>query len=85
MFQIVSAVKMAYQNICFSLKHSESSFIEVCRHLSHLTDELRVLSLFDNDLDQETEAGMVTKFNKENMSATGKPYMPSKEALCGLL
>lgn len=44
---------------------------------------LSVLSLFDDNVDQETKVKMVANLAKENSSAHGKRYIPSNEELFG--
>lgn len=89
------AVKAPYQDLSFlkALKAyetidksiSKAALQKFCLHLWYLTDEISVLSLFDDDVDQETKVKMVANLTKENPSAHSKRYIPSKEELCGTL
>ncbi|KAG8230822.1 hypothetical protein J437_LFUL010434 [Ladona fulva] len=58
---------------------------KINQHLRYFTDEFSVLSLFDDDVDQETKLKMVENVTKENLSTHSKRYIPSKEELCGPL
>ncbi|KAG8223812.1 hypothetical protein J437_LFUL003698 [Ladona fulva] len=59
---------------------AKAALQKISQHLWYLTDEVSVLSLFDDDMDQETKVKMV-----ENVSIHGKRYIPSKEELCSPL
>ncbi|XP_046409261.1 uncharacterized protein LOC124174209 [Ischnura elegans] len=93
--QCILAVKAPYQDLCFlkSMKAyekidksiSKAALQKIIQHLWYLTDEISVLSLFDDDVDQETKGKMVENLTKENLSTHGKRYIPSKEELCGPL
>lgn len=93
--QCILAVKAPYQDLCFlkSMKAyekidksiSKAALQKISQHLWYLTDEVSVLSLFDDDVDQETKVKMVENLTKENLSTHGKRYIPSKEELCGPL
>lgn len=94
-FQCILAVKAPYQDLCFlkSMKAyekidktiSKAALQKFCQHLWYLTDEVSILSLFDDDVDQETKVKMVTNLDKENLSAHDKRYIASKEELSGQL
>ncbi|XP_046408817.1 uncharacterized protein LOC124173330 [Ischnura elegans] len=73
----------AYEKIDKSI--SKAALKKKIQHLWYLTDEIFVLSLFDDDLDQETKGKMVENLTKENLSTHGKRYIPSKDELCGPL
>lgn len=89
------AVKAPYQDMCFlkTLRAyekidkciSKATLQKFCQHLWYLTDEVCMLSLFDNDVDLKTKAKMVANLKNEIPSATGNRYIPSKEELCGSL
>lgn len=93
--QCILAVKAPYQDLCFlkSMKAyetvdksiSKAALQKFCQHLWYLTDEVSILSLFDDDVDQETKEKMVANLAKENPSAHDKRYIASKEELCGPL
>ncbi|CAG9793804.1 unnamed protein product [Diatraea saccharalis] len=93
--QCILAVKAPHQDLCFlkSMKAYESidksiskaALQKFCQHLWYLTDEASVLSLFDDEVDQETKVKMVANLAKENPSAHIKRYIASKEELCGPL
>jgi hypothetical protein len=93
--QCILAVKAPYQNWCFlkSLKVyenvdesiSKAALHKFCQHLWYLTEEVAVLTLFDNDVSQETKEKIVANLNKESFSTHEKRYIPSKEKLCGSL
>ncbi|GBP65038.1 hypothetical protein EVAR_43145_1 [Eumeta japonica] len=88
-------IKSSYQDLCF-LKSNKSSvkidktiskaaLPKITQHLLYLTDEVSILSLFDDDVDQETKIIMVQNLTKEDEITYGKRYIPSKEELCGSL
>ena len=73
----------AYEKIDKSI--AKAALQKISQHLWYLTDEVSVLSLFDDDVDQETKVKMAENLIKENLSTHGKRYIPSKEELCGPL
>ncbi|KAG8237120.1 hypothetical protein J437_LFUL008172 [Ladona fulva] len=73
----------AYEKIDKSI--AKAALQKISQHLWYLTDEVSVLSPFDDDLDKETKVKMVENLTKENLSTHGKRYIPSKEDLCGPL
>lgn len=73
----------AYEKINKSI--SKAALQKLSQHLWYLTDEVSVLSLFDDDVDRENEVKMVANLTKANLSTRGKRYIPSKEELCGPL
>ncbi|CAH2091214.1 unnamed protein product [Euphydryas editha] len=93
--QCTSAIKSPYQDLCFlkSMKSyekidetiSKAALQKITHHLWYLTDEVSILSLFDDDVDQETKVKMVQNLTKEEEITHGKRYIPSKEELCGSL
>ncbi|CAK1581478.1 unnamed protein product [Parnassius mnemosyne] len=64
---------------------SKAALQKITRNLWYLTDEVSILSLFDDDVDQETKVKMVQNLKKEEEITHGKRYIPSKEELCGSL
>ncbi|KAG8225106.1 hypothetical protein J437_LFUL004026 [Ladona fulva] len=93
-FKIMSKNKAALLEVClFSMKAYEkidksiakAALQEIRQHLWYFTDEVSILSLFDDDVDQETKVKMVENLSKEILSTRGKRYIPSKEELCGPL
>lgn len=44
-----------------------------------MTDEAAILSLFDDEVDEGTKINIVENLTKENMSTSGKRYIPSKD------
>lgn len=93
--QCTLAVKAPYQDLCFlkSMKAyetidkiiSKAALQKFCHHLWYLIDEVSVLSLFDDDVNQETKLKMVTNLTKDNPLVYNKRYIPSKKELCGSL
>ncbi|GBP22431.1 hypothetical protein EVAR_78607_1 [Eumeta japonica] len=67
--QCSSAIKSPYQDLCFlkSMKFyekidktiSKAALQRITQHLWYLNDEVAILSLFDDDVDQETKVKMV--------------------------
>ncbi|GBP64579.1 hypothetical protein EVAR_32737_1 [Eumeta japonica] len=93
--QFILAVKAPYQDLCFfkTMKAyktvdktiTKAALQKFCQHLWYLVDEVAVLSLFDDDVDQQTKIKIVKNLSKENPPVYSKRYIPSKEDLCGLL
>lgn len=91
--QCILAVKAPYQDLCFlkAMKAyetidksiSKAALEKFCQHLWYLSDEVSVLSLFDDDVDEEIKGKMVANLEKESPSAHIKRYIASKEELCG--
>lgn len=85
------AVKAPYQDLCFlkTLKAYErvdktistAALNKFIHHLWYLTDEIAILSLFDDEVDIQTKAKMVANLSKENISTSGKKYVPSKDEI----
>jgi len=73
----------AYEKIDKNI--SEAALRKMSQHLWYLTDEVFVLSLFDDDVDQKTKVKIVENLTKKNFSTHGKRYIPLKEELCGPL
>ncbi|GBP39615.1 hypothetical protein EVAR_26698_1 [Eumeta japonica] len=64
---------------------SKAALQKFCQHLWYLVDEVAVLSVFDDDVDQETKIKIVKNLSKENPPVYSKHYIPSNEDLYGLL
>lgn len=93
--QCCSAIKAPYQDLTFikSLKAyenvdeniSKTALQKFSNHLWYLTDEAAVLSLFDDEVDQETKCRMVRNLLKEEQRTFGKRYIPSESGHSGSL
>ncbi|GBM60657.1 hypothetical protein AVEN_73326-1 [Araneus ventricosus] len=93
--QFILAVKAPYKDLCFlkSLKAYEkvnesilkAALQKFSQQLWYFTDKIAVLSLFDDDVDEETKLKMVANSHRENFSTHEKRYIPSNEELCGSL
>ena len=93
--QCILAVKAPYQDLCFlkSIKAyenvdeivSKAALNKFSQHLWYLIDEVAILSLFDDDVDQEAKEKMVMNLHNENISSILNRYIPSKEELNGSL
>ncbi|KAG8227805.1 hypothetical protein J437_LFUL006219 [Ladona fulva] len=81
--QCILASMKVYEKIDKSI--AKAALQEINQHLLYMSDEFSVLSLFDDDMDQETKVKMVENLSKEILSTHGKRYIPSKEELCGPL
>ncbi|CAK1594893.1 unnamed protein product [Parnassius mnemosyne] len=60
---------------------SKAALQKITQHLWYLTDKVSILSLFDDDVDQETKVKMVQNLTKEEEITHGIP----SEELCGPL
>ena len=93
--QCILAVKAPYQDLCFlkSIKAyenvdeivSKAALNKFSQHLWYLIDEVAILSLFDDDVDQEAKEKMVMNLHNKNISSILNRYIPSKEELNGSL
>lgn len=96
--QCTLAVKAPYQDLCFlkAMKAyekvdksiSNAALKKFSHHLWYLIDEVSVMSLFDDEVDQETKVKIVSNLANESpspSSAHSKRYIPSKDELCGSL
>lgn len=93
--QCILAVKAPYQDLCFlkAMKAyetidksiSRAALQKFCQHLWYLTDEVSILSLFDDAVDLDTKVKMIANLAKENPTAHNKRYIASKEELTGPL
>lgn len=81
-FVLLRSMK-AYEKIDKNI--SKAALQKFTQHLWYLTYEVSVLSLFDDDVDQETKVKMVANLTRENLSTHSKRYIPTKEELCGPL
>lgn len=87
--QCSMAVKAPNQDLCFlkSLKEyetvdkliSKAALSKFSNHLWYLSEEIVLLSLFDDEVDEPTKANMITNLQRESLSNSGKRYIPSKE------
>ncbi|XP_055916769.1 uncharacterized protein LOC129949371 [Eupeodes corollae] len=88
-------VKSPYQDLCFlkAMKDyeqvdqsiSKAALKKFSQHLWYLTDEVVMLSLFDDEMVLETKTKMVANLTREQVSTHEKRYIPSKEELAGSL
>lgn len=93
--QCTSAIKAPYQDLCvlkamkcyekIDKNISKVALYKLSQHLWYLTDEIAILSLFDEDVYLDTKVQMVANLNNEHIICHGKRYTPSKEELCGPL
>lgn len=70
---------------CIDKSTTKAALQKFCQHLWHLTDEVAVLSLFDDEVGDGTKVKEVTNLTKATPSAYSKRYISSKEELCGSL
>lgn len=85
------ATKAPNQDLCFlkSLKEyekvdaiiSKAAISKFSHHLWYLCEETVLLSLFDDEVDNQTKMKMIANFNRDKISDFGKRYDPSKEEL----
>lgn len=89
------AVKAPFQDLDFikTLKNyeridsaiSSAALNKFCQHLYYFTEEIVVLSLFDDIVDVETKTRMVNNLTKDGSLDSFKRYVPSKDELrCSL-
>lgn len=85
------AVKAPHQDLCFlkTLKGyekfdttiSQAALNKFCQHLWYLTEEIKLLSIFDDSVDDETKKRIVTNLEGESSCHLQKRYIPSKEEI----
>lgn len=64
---------------------SKAALSKFSEHLWYLTDKVAILSLFDDEVSKDIKTKMVRILTKENVSNSGKRYIPSNEELCSSL
>lgn len=89
--ECIVATKAPNQDLCFlkSLKEyekvhatiSQAAISKFSHHLWYLCEETILLSLFDEDVDNQTEMKMIANFNRDENSDFGKRYDPLQEEL----
>lgn len=60
---------------------SKASISKFSHHLWYLCEETVILSLFDDEVDNQTKKKMIANFNREQTSNFSNRYDPSKEEL----
>ena len=85
------AVKAPNQDLRFlkSLKEyekvdkviSRAALSKFSQHLWYLSEEIAVLSIFDNEVDKETKADIVANLQRQSLYDFGKRYVPSQEEM----
>lgn len=60
---------------------SKASISKFSHHLWYLCEETVILSLFDDEVDNQTKKKMIANFNRDKTSDFSKRYNPSKEEL----
>ncbi|XP_025831548.1 uncharacterized protein LOC112904792 [Agrilus planipennis] len=85
------ATKAPNQDLCFlkALNHykkvdatiSNASINKFSHHLWYLCEETVILSIFDDEVDDQTKIKMIANFHRDRSSDFGKRFIPSKEEL----
>lgn len=60
---------------------SKAALSKFCQHMWYLSEEIVVLSLFDNEVDEHTKVNIVANLQRESLYDSGKRYVPSKEEI----
>nr|CAH7722161.1 unnamed protein product [Callosobruchus chinensis] len=95
-FKINAKDKQALLDICLfiaSLKEyetvneeiSKAALSKFCQHLWYLSEEITVLSLFDDEVDEQTKANIVANLQRATLYDSLKRYVPSKEDMSDYL
>lgn len=89
------AVKAPNQDLCFlkRLKEyetvdkliSKAALSKFSQHLWYLSEEIAVLSLFDDEVNAQTKGNIVVNLQRESLYDSGKRYIPSKEDMSDFL
>ncbi|XP_060809908.1 uncharacterized protein LOC132904007 [Amyelois transitella] len=93
--QCISAVKAPYQDLSFlkamrayeniDKNISKAVLKKFTQHLWYLIEEVSMLSLFDDEVSQESKENIISNLSKDSISSQEKRYIPSKEDLSGIL
>lgn len=85
------AVKAPHQDLCFlkTLKGyekldtviSQVALNKFCQHLWYLSEEIAILSIFDDSVEDETKKRIVANLERESSCPLQKRYNPSKEEI----
>lgn len=81
------AIKAPNQDLCFlkALKDDEKVDTIISKaaisKLRYLCEETVILSLFDNEVDNQTKMKMIANLNRDKISDFDKRYIPSKEEM----
>lgn len=89
------AVKAPNQDLCFlkRLKDYETvdkviakaALSKFSQHLWYLSEEIAILSLFDDEVDKQTKGNIVANLQRESLYDSGKRYIPSQDDLTDYL
>lgn len=89
------AVKAPNQDLCFlkTLKNyetidqviSKAALTKFSQHLWYLSEEIVLFSLFDDEVDTQTKADILSNLQRESLHDFGKRYIPSKEEISASL
>ena len=60
---------------------SQAALSKFCQHLLYLSEEIAALSLFDDDVDEETKVRIVANLERECLFDLQKKYFPMKEEI----
>nr|CAH7768672.1 unnamed protein product [Callosobruchus chinensis] len=92
---VILAVKAPNQDLRFlkGLKEyetvneeiSKAALSKFCQHLWYLSEEITVLSLFDDEVDEQTKANIVANLKRATLYDSLKRYIPSKEDMSDYL
>nr|CAH7738648.1 unnamed protein product [Callosobruchus chinensis] len=63
----------------------KAALSKFCQHLWHLPEEITVLSLYDDEVDEQTKANIVANLQRETLYDSLKRYIPSKEDMSDYL
>lgn len=88
-------VKAPNQDLCFLKKLKEYETVDkfiskaalskFSQHLWYLSEEITVLSLFDDEVSEQTKENIVVNLQRESFYDSGKRYIPSKEDMSDYL
>lgn len=60
---------------------SKNAINKFCHHLWYLCEETVILSLFDDEVDNQTKMKMIANLKRSKISDFSKRYIPSKEEM----
>ncbi|XP_059062982.1 uncharacterized protein LOC131855700 [Achroia grisella] len=64
---------------------SKAALSKFSQHLWYLSEEIAVLSLFDDEIDEQTKTNIVANLQRDSLYDSVKRYIPSKEDMSDYL
>lgn len=88
-------MKAPNQDLCFLKRLKEYETVDkliskaarskFSKHLWYLSEEIAVLSLFDDEVNEQTKTNILVNLQRESLYDSGKRYIPSEEDMSDYL